>query len=787
MMKIIKKYKNYFILLLSVIIIFCAYLFKNNIHPFGSNNIYFRDMEYQYCYYIYNFKYRLLNGLSLKYSFNSGLGFPFYKLFFTYLSCPLMFLSILFKNIQSFIFIFILFFLVLSSFSMYSYFKYKYKKDNIYYVLIAISYAFSGWIIAYHEHIQWLPVVALLPLIIKYLEKLIDNNKTLGYFITLALSILCNYYLSMFVCVFIVLYYFLYCFINKKLNIKNILLFSLTSLLAGGSISILLVPFLKDASLSTSAGNHLFYTDAYIYNATFIEYLYRLFSYSFIDRVGNLIKGPNISVSIVVLILFFNYLFSKTNNKRKVLYISLLLIYFLPFISIEINFIFNFMRVSNGGFFRHSFIFIFIMCLIAGDSVNTNINPKKLLFIALMLLNIVSLVFIYYGNADMNFWIINSILIILYSLSFIFNRYSFVKYLLVLFIIMELLLSFNLNKMYSNYNYIYIPSDNLSRTEIKMNYDTNSEELFNNSYYNNNYSLASYSSLLYKSVCDFVSKIGLSFYYNHIYYNNDSKVFRLLFNIKNVYRDNELISNEDAIGYMFMINNDGKEELGSNLLENQNIVFKDLTGIDNLYTEITYTSKNIINEPNSEYIVVKYTFDVDEDIYYYFKDNTIFGVNDGKAEYSSINHDGYEITDLAMSKTGIIYVYYKDYNENKTEGKFYIMNKDKYNQGYNYLKKRVVDIKVFKEDYIKGIIETNEKGTIYTSIPYDEGWKVYVNGKEIDTYKYKDTFLMFDIPEGNNTIELKYSINHLETGIILSIISLVSYGLLYYLEKRKHS
>ena len=46
---------------------------------------------------------------------------------------------------------------------------------------------------------------------------------------------------------------------------------------------------------------------------------------------------------------------------------------------------------------------------------------------------------------------------------------------------------------------------------------------------------------------------------------------------------------------------------------------------------------------------------------------------------------------------------------------------------------------------------------------------------------------MFDIPEGNNAIELKYSVNHLGTGVILSIISLVSYGLLYYLEKRKHS
>ena len=117
-MNIIRKYKYELILLIGVIVIFCSYLYISNIYPFGTNNIYFRDLKEQYFYYIYNFKYRILNHLSLKYTFNTGLGLPFYKLFFTYLSCPVMLLCVLFKSIDSFIFFYILFFLCLASLSM---------------------------------------------------------------------------------------------------------------------------------------------------------------------------------------------------------------------------------------------------------------------------------------------------------------------------------------------------------------------------------------------------------------------------------------------------------------------------------------------------------------------------------------------------------------------------------------------------------------------------------------------------------------------------------------------
>ena len=91
---------------------------------------------------------------------------------------------------------------------------------------------------------------------------------------------------------------------------------------------------------------------------------------------------------------------------------------------------------------------------------------------------------------------------------------------------------------------------------------------------------------------------------------------------------------------------------------------------------------------------------------------------------------------------------------------------------------------------LRSNIDNKYKWDLTTIYKTDEAWHEDLKKAEekvSEIAKYKDTFLMFDIPDGNNTIELKYSVNHLGTGIIFSIISLVSYGLLYYLEKRKHN
>lgn len=79
------------------------------------------------------------------------------------------------------------------------------------------------------------------------------------------------------------------------------------------------------------------------------------------------------------------------------------------------------------------------------------------------------------------------------------------------------------------------------------------------------------------------------------------------------------------------------------------------------------------------------------------------------------------------------------------------------------------------DDHITGSISTsNEDQMILTTIPFDEGWKVFVDGRQVEIYETLDALMAFDIEEsGDHTVELKYSPDIYKTGIALSISATV--------------
>lgn len=62
---------------------------------------------------------------------------------------------------------------------------------------------------------------------------------------------------------------------------------------------------------------------------------------------------------------------------------------------------------------------------------------------------------------------------------------------------------------------------------------------------------------------------------------------------------------------------------------------------------------------------------------------------------------------------------------------------------------------------------------IYTSIPYDDGWKVYVDGEKIETEKFANSLLTFKLDKGKHKIKIVYTPPYLLTGICISIATLI--------------
>ena len=70
-------------------------------------------------------------------------------------------------------------------------------------------------------------------------------------------------------------------------------------------------------------------------------------------------------------------------------------------------------------------------------------------------------------------------------------------------------------------------------------------------------------------------------------------------------------------------------------------------------------------------------------------------------------------------------------------------------------------------------VNARDKGYLCLTIPYDEQWDVKVNGKKIEPRLFADTFILIPVTEGQNIINMDYSIKYLTPSWAVSIAALI--------------
>ncbi|MBR5771766.1 MAG: YfhO family protein, partial [Clostridia bacterium] len=116
------------------------------------------------------------------------------------------------------------------------------------------------------------------------------------------------------------------------------------------------------------------------------------------------------------------------------------------------------------------------------------------------------------------------------------------------------------------------------------------------------------------------------------------------------------------------------------------------------------------------------------------------------------------------------------------------VNDEKLAEGYEILKSGAINIETFKETYIKGTIKAEKDQIVFTSIPYDKGWSVKIDGKAIkedDYISLENAYLCFSIPEGEHTVELKFTQRGLLPGAAVSLAALIILIAVYFIVKKK--
>lgn len=92
-----------------------------------------------------------------------------------------------------------------------------------------------------------------------------------------------------------------------------------------------------------------------------------------------------------------------------------------------------------------------------------------------------------------------------------------------------------------------------------------------------------------------------------------------------------------------------------------------------------------------------------------------------------------------------------------------------YEKVYDILYQNQMSIDKIEDGYVKGSINVKEDGVMFTSIPYDDGWQVYVDNNKVNPIALLEgAFLGIDLQKGEHDIEMKYTAAGAQAGGLLS-------------------
>ena len=94
------------------------------------------------------------------------------------------------------------------------------------------------------------------------------------------------------------------------------------------------------------------------------------------------------------------------------------------------------------------------------------------------------------------------------------------------------------------------------------------------------------------------------------------------------------------------------------------------------------------------------------------------------------------------------------------------------------------NITEFTERSFKGNLNSpRDNQIIQTTLPYDEGWRIYVDGQRVEVFETLDALTAFRVDAGEHTIEMKYLPDLFVIGLIITVFSVLLGILLFVFEK----
>lgn len=832
---------------LPVILMLLAFLVMG-IYPAGENQIAVIDMYHQYVPFLGELQSKLQSGGSLFYTWNGAGGSNFWNLLAYYGASPLNLILVLFpkKFLMEGVTLILLLKIGLAGSTMAVYLRaIVWEKDkrsaDISLVGFATLYALCSYVMAYYWCIMWMDAVALLPLCILGLHKILDGRSGVFYTVCLALVVFINYYMAIMVCIFILFYYPVLYFIKVQGESAGHF-FKTTGRAVGYSLlGVLMSAVMLLPTWMSMQSTYYISADmpekTELYN-DLLDILNQMLPNAELTYREGL---PNLYCGMFVVILLVFYWISRTIPLREKLLNGAFLVFLIFSLNInKLDFIWHGFHFPNQLPYRYTFMICFLLIAMAYqvfqrvDEIRVNhlwillaagggyyLLAQKILTEHIKDLDL----FVYSGLA----WLALYVAILI-----LYKKGRLLKNLLLILTVILLTCEMASNTctsidqvgttQRSNYyaNEADIAKlvkktegtdDRFGRTEMNDNYILNCPAMYHYK------GISQFSSSLNANATALMEHIGVEGApdKNRFNYNQTDPVTNAMLNIRYLIGKNLPIDDSDfkqiaksgnsrlyesiyplSIGYMtadtirtwnyeqenpFMVLDDYVRAVTQNKYTS---VFTEIEPVDVSAANIELSStgdgmwdSTLKNETKKSKTILTYQAQQTGKQYLFIEADDADAITvsqEKKDDKIEIRNDCGSIVNLGEMDSGTEFTVTIEYKEGKggsVVSHVCTMDEAVWQDAYKMLSASMLDVTDYGDSCLKGTIDVQEDGVFVTSVPYEAGWKLKVDGhtREINEL-IGGAWISTSLSAGEHQIELSFRPPGLIAGLLITLASI---------------